>query len=86
MIFAEILEWYATISGIVAAFMLAGDFGRRVTGFGFVLFCTMNLAWIGFALIDETGGLVTQNVVLFFINLFGIYRYLIRKRAPGAPA
>lgn len=86
MTLSEILEWYATISGIIAAFMLAGDFGRRVTGFGFVLFCTMNLAWIGFALIDETGGLVTQNIVLFFINAFGIYRYLIRKRAPGAPA
>ena len=86
MTLGGILEWYATISGIVAAFMLAGDFGRRVTGFGFVLFCTMNLAWIGFALIDETGGLATQNIVLFFINGFGIYRYLIRKRAPGAPA
>ncbi|WP_114951793.1 hypothetical protein [Sphingosinicella terrae] len=86
MILAEILEWYATISGIIAAFLLAGDFGRRVTGSGFILFCTMNLAWIGFALMDETGGLVTQNVVLFFINAFGIYRYLIRKRAPGAPA
>ena len=24
--------------------------------------------------------------VLFFINLFGISRYLIRKREPGAPA
>ena len=86
MILADILEWYATISGIIAAFMLAGDFGRRVTGYGFVLFCSMNLAWIGFGLIDETGGLATQNVVLFFINAFGIYRYLIRKRAPGAPA
>jgi hypothetical protein len=82
----ELLEWYATISGIIAAFMLAGDFGRRITGFGFVLFTTMNIAWIAFALMDDTGGLVTQNVVLFFINLFGIYRYLIRKRAPGAPA
>lgn len=82
----ELLEWYATISGIIAAFMLAGDFGRRITGFGFVLFCTMNIAWIAFALMDDTGGLVTQNIVLFFVNLFGIYRYLIRKRAPGAPA
>ena len=83
---SDILEWYATISGIIAAFMLAGDFGRRITGWAFILFCTMNLAWIGFALMDETGGLVTQNIVLFFINAFGIYRYLIRKRAPGAPA
>ena len=85
MTFVEILEWYATISGIIAAFMLAGDFGRRVTGYGFVLFCTMNVAWVWFALIDDTGGLVTQNIVLFFINLLGIYRYLIRNRPVEAP-
>ena len=85
MTLSEILEWYATVSGIVAAFMLAGDFGRRVTGWGFVLFCTMNVAWIGFALMDGTGGLVTQNIVLFFINLLGIYRYLIRKKPVEAP-
>ena len=85
MTLSEILEWYATISGIVAAFMLAGDFGRRITGWGFVLFCTMNIAWIGFALMDDTGGLVTQNVVLFFINVLGIYRYLIRKKPVEAP-
>jgi putative effector of murein hydrolase LrgA (UPF0299 family) len=77
MTFAEILEWYATISGIIAAFMLAGDFGRRITGFGFVLFTTMNVAWIWFANIDDTGGLMTQNIVLFFINLLGIYQYLL---------
>lgn len=85
MTFPELLEWYATISGIIAALMLAGDFGRRVTGWGFVLFCTMNVAWIWFAQIDDTGGLMTQNIVLFFINVLGIYRYLIRKRPPGAP-
>jgi hypothetical protein len=83
---AELLEWYATISGIVAALMLAGDFGRRITGWGFVLFCTMNVAWIWFAQIDDTGGLLWQNVVLFFVNALGIYRYLIRKRPPEAQA
>ena len=85
MSFSDILEWYATISGIIAAFLLAGDFGRRITGWGFVLFCTMNFAWIGFAMLSDTDGLMTQNIVLFFINAFGIYRYLLRKRAPGAP-
>ena len=85
MSFAEILEWYATISGVIAALMLAGDFGRRITGWGFVLFCTMNIAWIAFAQMDDTGGLMWQNIVLFFINALGIYRYLIRKRPPGAP-
>ena len=86
MTLAEMLEWYATISGVIAAFMLAGDFGRRVTGFAFVLFCTMNIAWIAFAQMDDTGGLMWQNIVLFFVNALGIYRYLIRKKAPGQPA
>ena len=74
---ADILEWYAMGSGILAALMLAGDFGRRVTGFGFILFCTMNVAWIAFAQIDETGGLLWQNVVLFFVNLLGVWQYLL---------
>jgi hypothetical protein len=77
MTFAEILEWYATISGIIAAIMLAGDFGRRVTGFGFILFCTMNVAWIAFARIDDTGGLLWQNAVLFAVNLIGVWQYLL---------
>ena len=80
MTFASLLEWYATISGIVAALMIAADINRKVTGWGFVLFCTMNIAWIGFGMIDDTGGLTTQNIVLFGINALGIYRYLIRKR------
>ena len=74
---AQILEWYATISGVVAAIMLAGDFGRRITGFGFILFCTMNIAWIAFARIDDTGGLLWQNVVLFAVNLIGVWQYLL---------
>ena len=85
MTFPEILEWYATISGIIAALMIAVDYSRRVTGWGFVLFCTMNVAWIWFGMIDDTGGLTTQNAVLFAINLVGIYRYLIRKKPVGAP-
>ena len=77
MSLAHILEWYATISGIVAALMLAGDFGRRITGFGFILFCTMNVAWIGFAQMDETGGLMWQNIILFAVNLIGVWQYLL---------
>ena len=79
------LEWFATIGGIIAAFMISLDFGRRVTGWGFVLFAFASIAWIGYGLMDEEGGLLTQNIVLFGINLLGIYRYLIRKRPPGAP-
>ena len=77
MSLAQVLEWYATISGIVAALMLAGDFGRRITGFGFILFCTMNVAWIAFAQMDETGGLMWQNIILFGVNLIGVWQYLL---------
>ncbi|HEX8401884.1 MAG TPA: hypothetical protein VF628_09295 [Allosphingosinicella sp.] len=75
---ADIFEWYATITGIIAAIMLASDLGRKVTGYGFVLFCTMNIAWILFARTQEEGaGLMWQNGVLFAVNLFGVYQYLL---------
>ncbi len=75
---AEIIEWYATISGVVAALMLASDLGRKVTGFGFVLFCTMNIAWIVHARSQpEGGGLMWQNGILFAVNLLGVYQYLV---------
>ena len=77
MTLASILEWYATISGVIAAIMLAGDFGRRVSGFAFILFCTMNIAWILFAQMSDTEGLMAQNIVLFGVNLVGIWQYLL---------
>jgi uncharacterized membrane protein YphA (DoxX/SURF4 family) len=74
----ELIEWYATISGVVAAIMLASDQGRKVTGFGFVLFCTMNIAWIVHAQTQpEGGGLMWQNIILFAVNLLGVYQYLL---------
>jgi uncharacterized membrane protein len=80
MSLADTVEWYATISGIVAAIMLAGDFGRRITGFGFVLFCTMNIAWIAFSRMEDTGGLMWQNIILFAVNLLGVYQYLLSSK------
>ena len=74
----ELIEWYATISGVIAALMLASDLGRKVTGFGFVLFCTMNIAWIVHARTQpEGGGLMWQNGLLFAVNLLGVYQYLL---------
>ena len=74
----ELVEWYATISGVIAAIMLASDLGRKVTGFGFVLFCTMNIAWIVHAQSQpEGGGLMWQNGLLFAVNLIGVWQYLL---------
>ncbi len=74
------LKWFATGTTIIAASMVALDIGRRVTGWGFVLFVTSSLAWIAGALLSSDWPLATTNGVLFAINLFGVYRYLIRKK------
>ncbi len=80
MTLLDVLKWFASISGIVAAFMVSLDNGRRVTGWGFALFVASSIAWISGALLDDEFALLSQNVVLFGINLFGVYRYLIRKK------
>ncbi len=76
-----VLKWAASISGIVAALMVSLDSGRRVTGWGFVVFVGSALCWMAGATLSHDWALGTQNVVLLAINLFGVYRYLIRKKA-----
>ncbi|MBB4085183.1 MULTISPECIES: hypothetical protein [Sphingomonas] len=72
------LKWAAALSGILAAFMVSLDFGRRVTGWGFVIFTASSICWISGAILSQDWALGTQNVVLFGINLLGVYRYLWR--------
>lgn len=79
----DIVKWAAAASGIAAALMVSLDSGRRVTGWGFVIFVASSLLWIAASLLDQEGALGVQNFVLLAINIFGVYRYLIRKRAPA---
>ncbi|MBX3595813.1 MAG: hypothetical protein KF783_15175 [Sphingomonas sp.] len=65
---------------MIAAFMVSLDNGRRVTGWGFALFVASSIAWISGALMSGDEPLMSQNLVLFGINIFGVYRYLIRKK------
>ncbi len=76
----DLFKWYAAASGTIAAFMVSLDSGRRVTGWGMVLFVTSSVAWITGAFLTKDEPLGAQNVVLLGINSFGVYRYLIRKR------
>ena len=80
----EILKWAASISGMIAALMVASDISRKVAGWGFVLFTASSIVWITAGLIDGENALAIQNVVLFGINLLGVYRYLIRKQPTAA--
>ena len=84
----DALQWYGAIAGAVAAFIVSLDLGRRATGWAFVIFVTASIALILWGFFSgEAEGIGTQNVILFAINLIGVYRYLIRKRPPtGATA
>ena len=79
----SVLKWAASGGGIIAASMVSLDLGRRLTGWGLVLFAVSAVAWIGGAVLTRDFALGTQNVVLLFIDLYGAYRYLIRKAPNG---
>jgi len=79
----NILKWFASGSGMIAALMVSLDLGRKITGWGFVIFVASSIAWIAGSTLTHDFALGTQNVVLFGINLFGVYRYLVRKKPNG---
>jgi len=69
-----VLKWTASGSGIIAALMVSLDSGRRVTGWGFVIFVGSAICWIAGAALARDAALATQNGVLLGINAFGVYR------------
>lgn len=75
------LEWIAAIGTILAAAMVAADFSRRITGFGFVLFSIVACMWVYSGLTAPDGmPLAIQNGVLLFINMFGVWQFLISRK------
>src|SRR6478672_2237354 len=71
------LEWIAAVGTIIAAFLVASDFGRRVTGWGFVLFAVVAVVWVVYSLLNNTIPLAVQNGILLAINLWGVWQYLL---------
>ncbi len=69
------LEWYASISGIGAAILVAGDFGRKQTGLGFAIFMTASVAWIASGITQGQMPLTIQNAILLLINAYGVWQY-----------
>ena len=83
----DVLQYYGAAAGALAALIVSLDLGRKPTGWAFVIFVTSSLALIGWGFLNDEGeGIGTQNIVLFVINLIGVYRYLIRKKAVPEPA
>lgn len=77
------IGWYASLSGMIAAMMVAADLGRRATGWGFALFVTSSIAWIAAGYFDQEQSILWQNLVLLGTNVIGVYRWLVRKRPPA---
>jgi nicotinamide riboside transporter PnuC len=77
----DILSWIATIATIGGALLTASNLGARITGGGFVVFLFGSLAWIGVSLLTNQPALLWTNLVLTFLNLFGIWRWLGRQAA-----
>lgn len=74
------LEWFGAIGAIVAAGLIAADLGRRVTGWAFVLFLAVSVAWIASGLRHDAWSLVAQNGLLLAVNGWGVWQYLLSPR------
>ncbi len=74
------LEWIGAIGAILAAAMIAADLGRRVTGWGFVLFSVVSVVWIVSGLTSDGMPIAVQNGILLVINVYGVWQFLLSPR------
>lgn len=81
------IGWYASISGIFAALLIACDLGRRATALGFAIFVTSSIAWIISSSLADNTSVLWQNAVLLLTNIWGVFRWLRRYKTEegGAP-
>ena len=74
------LEWIAAIGTMIAAAMIAADLGRKVTGWGFVLFCAVAVTWIVSGLSSGAMPIAAMNAILLLINAWGVWQYLLSRK------
>jgi hypothetical protein len=74
------LEWIGAIGTILAAALVAADLGRRVTGWGFVLFCAVSIVWIVSGLTSTGTPIAVQNGILLLIDAYGAWQYLLSSK------
>ena len=75
----SLLTWLAPLATTLAALMTASNLGTRVTGWGFAVFLVGSIAWTSLGALTGQPNLVWQNVILCFLNIFGIWRWLGRQ-------
>lgn len=82
----ELFKWAATAFTIVGAGMTAADMGRRLTGWGFAALAGGSACWLASAQLEQETQLGLTNLLLLALNLFGVWRWLVRKAPGGAEA
>jgi hypothetical protein len=75
----QYVSWIATVATIVAACLTASNLGSRITGYGFIVFTIGSIAWFATGALTGQPALVWTNVVMTFLNLFGVWRWLGRQ-------
>jgi hypothetical protein len=74
------LEWIAALGTMLAAGLIAADLGRRVTGWGFVLFCAVSVTWIVSGLTSNAIPIAAMNAILLAINAWGVWQFLLNPK------
>ena len=82
---ADILGYFAMLTGAFAAVTISADISRRATGWAFVVFTLSSVSWIVNGALKGEPPLVIQNVIMTAINVFGVWRWLIVKKKPRKP-
>jgi hypothetical protein len=81
---AEAFKWAATVLTVLGAGTTAADLGRRATGYGFALLAAGSACWLAAAQLEQESQLGLTNIVLLGLNIFGVWRWLVRKAPGGA--
>jgi hypothetical protein len=71
------LEWIAALGTMLAAALIAADWGRKATGWGFVLFCAVSATWIVSGLTSDAVPIAAMNAILLLINAWGVWQFLL---------
>lgn len=72
----QISQWLAPIATTIGAIMVAGNFGTKITGYGFVVFCVGSVGWILMGIAQDNPQLVWSNAFLLLVNGVGVWRWL----------
>ncbi len=74
------LEWIAAIGTMIAAALVAADLGRKVTGWGLVLFSAVAAMWVVSGLTTHVLPIAAMNAVLLVIDAWGVWQYLLNPK------